>query len=209
MLLNAGELLFDPCEATIIELRQNFKRWQLIGSRVFETFWLSCIADAYLRIGRSDEGLTFIEKARKVARKKREQFYIPEIHRLQSELMIAKSKKNRSTAKKELWMALERAQKSGAQIFELRILVSLYNFLGHHGGTASEKEKVKEALTNCYGSFYEGFETEDLLQRLSLRITETQCNSLFEIRRNYSPHSIRPPTYNGRAVFFSHWKSMF
>ena len=143
MLLCAGELLSDPREATIVELHQDFERSLMIGARVFETFWQSSIAEAYLRIGKPDSGLTFVESAHRTARKTKEQFYIPEIHRLKGELLIAKSKKNKAVAERELRTAVELARESGAQTLELRNLVSLYNFLVQHGGTAGRKKTAR------------------------------------------------------------------
>ncbi len=136
MLLSAGELLFDPRQEAIADLQQNLRRWQLIGSRIFETFWLSCVAEAYLRIDQPDDGLTFIERAHKVAQETGEKFYIPEIHRLWGELLIAKSKRNTVTAKKKFWTSVEHARKSGARTLELRTLVSLSKHIGDSGRAA-------------------------------------------------------------------------
>ena len=160
--MNAGELLVNPDKLTISNLKRNLAKWKKIGFRLFDTLWLTCIAEAWLNVHNPEESFNSIEQAFSVAHESGELFYLPEIYRLKAETLMAKCKRNKKEAKQALYNAIDLTEKTSLQTLKLRSLVSLNKLLYNYGASTQEKKQAQQRLHDCFEWFHEGSDTTDL-----------------------------------------------
>lgn len=143
-------------EQGLDQMRHGLAIFESTGAEVLRPYWLALQADAYGRLGRTDEGLgTLNEALDKVARHD-ERFYEAELHRLSGALLLTAG--SDQAAEASFARAIDVARHQGARSLELRATVSMSR-LHHRRGRTSE---ARRQLAELYAWFTEGFETADL-----------------------------------------------
>jgi tetratricopeptide (TPR) repeat protein len=125
------------------------------------------IAEACRMADQFREGSDAINDAFRFVKLKEEHAWEPELLRVRAELLLAQHRSARGAkgakttekdAEESLVESLELAHSQGAIKWELRAAVSLARLYRHQ----KKKKEAREALSNAFGRFREGFETHDL-----------------------------------------------
>lgn len=112
-----------------------------VGNGSFRSFFKGIQAAAYLRSGQIIEGLQSIHEALAVVESCGERFWESELHRLRSELQLAKGGSNGSDAEKSLLHSIEIARTQGATLLLKRSKLSLAR-LWHRTGRPTEAAQL-------------------------------------------------------------------
>ena len=145
-------------EDRLAQLRQGLTDWRAQGSELWRPFWQAMLAEAYGKMGQSEEALTLVVEALAVVDRTGERHYQAELDRLKGEFLLASRGENQAEAEGCFRQAIAVAQKQSAKILELRALVSLSRLLQRQG----KQSEAREMLAEVYGRFTEGFDTPDL-----------------------------------------------
>ena len=150
----------DDCEPGINKIKQGLNILRDTGAKRSLPYYLSLLASAYLKAGRSEKGLQIISDAFDEAKKIEEYWWLAELYRLNGKLLLQQSKPNVSKAKDSFRKALNTAHHQGSLMLELRAAVSLHRLCRQHGKYCEESV----SLTDAYNRFTEGFDTYDLIK---------------------------------------------
>jgi non-specific serine/threonine protein kinase len=139
-------------------LRAGIQRSREVGYYLFHAFFLGELAAVLRASGRIDEGLTEIDAALDYAEKSESLWCMPELLRIKGELLAGRSGAQADAA--EAWFTRSRDLAHGQQAlsWELRAVMSLSHFWRGRGRSA----EAREALSDVYQRFTEGFGTTDL-----------------------------------------------
>jgi class 3 adenylate cyclase/tetratricopeptide (TPR) repeat protein len=118
----------------------------------------AALADAYRLAGRIDDGLRAVADGLTQARTTSALFNEAELVRLQGELTLLATSSRPDEAEQCFRQAIEIARGRSAKSLELRAATSLARLLQRKG----DREDAQRLLTEAYGWFTEGFDTEDL-----------------------------------------------
>jgi predicted ATPase len=146
----------------IKQLQECVMQWRSFGAEVGIPLFLTFLADAYGKAGRSEEGLKQIAEAARSIEVRRERVYEAEMHRIQGELF--RSMKKVSAAEASFREAITVARRQSAKLFELRSAMSMARLWCDQG----KREEDRELLAPVYGWFTEGFDTRDLKEAKTL-----------------------------------------
>lgn len=129
------------------------ERQNVIGTLV------SCwVADGLTNAGRSEEALTVIRSARRVAAHRAEAVLLPELLRQQARILLSISQANEARAVRLLVRSCRTARRQSALSWELRAALDLARLSAQQG----ECEQARQLLATIYDRFTEGFATHDL-----------------------------------------------
>jgi predicted ATPase len=157
------------------------------GAEVYQSYFLSLMAEAYQKNGQVEEGLAALAEALAFVARTEERFYEAELYRLKGELTLqlgtrgwgleagasspqVPSLKPQVPSRVEqeaevcFQKAIEIAQQQHAKSLELRAVMSLARLWQRHGKTADARQRLAE----IYGWFTEGFDTKDLQEAKAL-----------------------------------------
>ncbi len=173
-------------EEGIVQIRQGLVAYQTTGAELWRPYFLVLLAEAYGKVGQSEEGLQVLAEALAVADKTGERFYEAELHRLKGELSLQSQSSPRqvktgqdkseatdprplipdpqSEAEECFQKAIEIARRQSAKSLELRAVMSLSRLWQKQG----RKEEARKMLTEIYHWFTEGFDTKDLQEAQGL-----------------------------------------
>jgi tRNA A-37 threonylcarbamoyl transferase component Bud32/tetratricopeptide (TPR) repeat protein len=141
----------------IQEMRRGLEMALSTGTETCMTRLKCRMADACLKTGEIDEGLTAIAEAMEVMDKFDERYMEAELYRVKGELL--KKKGAAESEIEELFhKALDISRKQQAKMLELRTTMSL----GRLWMTQGKKAKARKMLEDIYGWFTEGFDFPDL-----------------------------------------------
>jgi class 3 adenylate cyclase/predicted ATPase len=138
-------------EEGIVEMRQGRAASQATGSELGRTSSLAVLAEAYGKVGQTEEGLSMLAEALTAVGKTGEHYYEAELYRIKGQL-------TRAEAEACFLKAIEIAQKQQAKSLELRATMSLSRLWQQQG----KKKEAHQMLAEIYGWFSEGFDTADL-----------------------------------------------
>jgi adenylate cyclase len=119
---------------------------------------LTLLAEACMKTGRLDDGLSALAEALAAAAEKENRHYEAETHRLKGELLLKQGNSKTSEVESCFRRAIEIARKQSARSWELRATTSLARLLASQG----RRDEARTMLANIYGWFTEGFDTADL-----------------------------------------------
>jgi predicted ATPase/class 3 adenylate cyclase len=125
---------------------------------------LSLLAEACMKTGRLDDGLSALTEALAAAEENENRHYEAETHRLKGELLLKQDDSNRAEAQNCFERAIAIARKQSAKSWELRSTMSLARLLANQGN----REKALAMLSEIYDWFTEGFDTADLKEAKAL-----------------------------------------
>ncbi|HEX2054175.1 MAG TPA: AAA family ATPase [Actinomycetota bacterium] len=103
------------------------------GASMLQSIFLSFLAEAEWKAGRSLDGLNVVDRALKFVETTGERFYEAELHRLRGELLLAVDANDRAGAEREFRLALEIAAGQGARSLEDRAARSLEELQARSG----------------------------------------------------------------------------
>jgi predicted ATPase len=173
------------------QIREGLATYRATGAELDWPGYLSGLAWAYGKMGRTDEGLAMLTEALDVVHKTGQRPYEAELSRLKGELMLQQSsvqgltssvQRNQRTkdkgqkakiepstqAKAEaeacFLKAIDIARQQQAKSLELRAAMSLSRLWRQQGKT----KQAHNMLAEIYGWFTEGFDTQDLQEAKAL-----------------------------------------
>jgi predicted ATPase/DNA-binding winged helix-turn-helix (wHTH) protein len=128
-------------------------RYELLTSEL-----VSALAEALSRAGEADEALATIERAIAEAERNGRGFTMPELLRIQGEILATRPRPDRRAAELCLERSLELSRRQGARGWELRAAVDLASLWAGEGRFFEAWELLRPVLAG----FTEGAETSDL-----------------------------------------------
>jgi tetratricopeptide (TPR) repeat protein len=170
----AGHGSGRQAETAVAQIRQGLSDWQALGIELIRHHLLALLAEAYLKAGQAEAGLSALAEALPVGAGVGHAWEA-ELYRLKGELLLMRGK-TETEAESCFLQALDIAGRQGAKSLELRAALSLCRWLKRQG----RSEEARQRLAEIYGWFSEGFETPDLqearalLEELSLLATSPQ-----------------------------------
>ncbi len=145
-------------EQGIAEMREGMSG----PERCHQTSCLCTLAQAQAKTGHLEDGLSTLSKTLAVVEQTGERYAEAEIHRVRADLLLMEG--NETEAEAALHKALEVARRQSARSWELRTTTSLARLWQHQGRT----DEARQALTEVYDWFTEGFDTPDLKEAKAL-----------------------------------------
>ena len=157
---------------------QGLAAFRAMGAEVIRPNWLALVAEAYGKVGQTEEGLTVLAEALATADKTGERYYEAELYRLKGTLTLQSEVRgpasgvpntqhptpNTQEAEACFLKAIEIARRQQAKSLELRAAVSLARLWQQQG----KKKEARQILAEIYGWFTEGFDTKDLQEAKAL-----------------------------------------
>jgi class 3 adenylate cyclase/predicted ATPase len=128
------------------------------GAKVFETLYLSNLADDYAALGKFDHALRSIGEAMNAIEMTKERWFEPEVNRIAGEIALKPSDPHTAKAQTYFERALAIARQQQAKSWELRAAMSLARLWRSQG----KMPQARELLAPVYGWFTEGLDTRDL-----------------------------------------------
>ncbi len=129
-----------------------------MGVELTRPYFLCLLADACIKAGRVDDGLSALNEALAAADAHENRSYEAETYRLKGELLLKQDQSNAAEAQSCFQRATEIARKQSAKSWELRATMSLARLLAKQG----RRDKASVMLADIYNWFTEGFDTADL-----------------------------------------------
>jgi predicted ATPase len=117
------------------------------------------IADACRIANRPEEGLSSLRQAFASFDQSGEQWWEPELHRIEGETILALSPADSATGEAHLREAMRIARSKGLLLFKLRAAMSLARALQARGDAQGARDTLGQAI----GVFKEGFGTRDVV----------------------------------------------
>lgn len=153
----AGWAMIDLAqpEEGIATLQRGVAMWKAIESGAALPWFLSLLAEGYLKIGELDRALEALEEARGLIEKTGEGFYASEVHRLRGE--VCRVQGDYESAEASFTQSLKIARVQGARSVELRAAVGLAKIW-----QSSRSQEAFAILDPLYARFTEGLDTRDL-----------------------------------------------
>jgi predicted ATPase len=171
-------------EGGIEQIHRGLVAYQAIGVELFRPSSLVLLAEAYGKVGRTEEGLTLLAESLELVDKTGARGYEAELYRLKGELTLQQNRE-RATGNREqgrntdprpltpdpqgeaeacFLKAVEIARKQQAKSLELRATVSLARLWQQQG----KHHEARDTLSEIYNWFIEGFDTKDLQEAKAL-----------------------------------------
>lgn len=148
-------------------LRQGLAAFNATGAEMGKTMFLALLAEACRDTGQYASGLATIAVAGEFALRSQEAAILPELHRLEGELLLRADAGATSVAEACFYTALEHARRQGAKSWELRAATSLARLWQREG----RADDARALLAPVHAWFTEGHETLDLLTARAARRT--------------------------------------
>jgi predicted ATPase len=144
-------------EEGIAQMLRGLVDWRATGSELGIPYFLSLLAEAYLKIGQAEKGFSVIAEALTTVNEREERWYEAELYRLKGELLRQETK-TEAEAVECFRQAIDRAHRQGAKSLELRAVTSLSRLWQDQG----KQKEARLMLQDIYGWFTEGLDTADL-----------------------------------------------
>ena len=157
----------DNYDEAIEQTEQGLSEWQVTGSKLGQSYFLTLLAETAMAVGQFEKSLKVLEEAQEFADLTNERFWQAEIHRVKGELLVLSPSLLDISAESCFNKALDVAESQQSKSLELRAVMGLYRLHQKSENTA-RLEHTYQILENVYNSFDEGFETSDLIEAESL-----------------------------------------
>ena len=142
------------------EIQQGITDWRAQGSELGCHYYYALLAEAYAAAGKWSGAQVALEDAIGFSKQTGEGFYLPEILRLEGEVLLHENKDSASRACECFMRAADLAKKQNAKSLELRAAFSLAQLHESRGDPSA----ARETLAPVFEWFDEGLETHDLQQ---------------------------------------------
>ncbi|MEM5388315.1 BREX system ATP-binding domain-containing protein [Paraburkholderia phymatum] len=156
--------------ARIAQMREGLAAARAAGSEDHRSYFLALLADGYGRAGNGETALGTLEEAMAFVDKTGERYYEAELYRLQGSILLGAMDKDgclsacSDEAETCFRKAMAVARHQGARSLELRAASGLAQLWQRKGKIAD----ARQALSEVYGWFTEGFDTADLREAKAL-----------------------------------------
>jgi DNA-binding SARP family transcriptional activator/predicted ATPase len=147
----------QPNEERVEHLCRLIVEFKASSARLRLPYYLSLLAQVYLKAERAEEGLVTIDEALSEAHTHNERWWDAELHRLRGEFLLIHGA-DASDGEAALLRAIEIARAQQARSLELRATMSLARLWSSQG----RLDDARGRLLDMYNWFTEGFETPDL-----------------------------------------------
>jgi predicted ATPase len=128
------------------------------GGEMHGSWLIALLAEAHGKAGQPEAGLVLMDEAQEFVTRTGERYCEAELHRVEAELLLARSPSDPAGAEAAFREALAVARRHSAKSWELRAATSLAR-LWHGQG---RKQEARALLAPVYDWFTEGFDTRDL-----------------------------------------------
>jgi predicted ATPase len=155
-----------PAEEGIAQMQQGLAAFRAIPAEVFRPYGLALLAEASAKVGQQEKGLTLLAEALTLINDKEERRWEAELHRLQGELLLARTAEHDAEAETCFRHALDIARRQQAKSWELRATMSLSRLWQRQ----DKRDEARQLLTEIYNWFTEGFDTADLQEARALLV---------------------------------------
>jgi predicted ATPase len=155
-------ILLGRFQEGIERLREGMDIYESMGIEYFLPGRLLFLAEGLAGAGQPEEGLDTLDQALAVVEETGERYWEAALYRLQGELLLAQG--DAAGAENGFHKAIEVARRQRAKSWELRATTSLCRLWQRQG----RQEEARQALTEIYGWFTEGFGAVDLRDAESL-----------------------------------------
>lgn len=162
ILVDYGDALKAPDTARLARLCESIANFKVSGARLRLPYYHWLVAQVCRKLGMIDEGLAQLREALDASQVSGEHWWDSELHRLRSELLLARGSSDDET-ETGLLQALEIARMRQAKSLELRAAISLAQLWRRR-----RADDALRLLGEVYAWFTEGFDTPDLLAARSL-----------------------------------------
>ncbi len=163
-LVEQGEI-----EDGIRQMQKGLDAHRATQAEVWRPYFLAMLAEAYVRVGQAEKGLTVLTEAFALVDKTEKHFHEAELYRLKGELLLRnegrrqkasleRSRRDELSPEACFRRAIDIARRQQAKSLELRAVMSLSRLWREQG----KKEAARRLLAEIYGWFSEGFDTGDL-----------------------------------------------
>jgi class 3 adenylate cyclase/predicted ATPase len=147
------------------QIQSGLEAYEATESRLASPWFRSLLAIAYARAKRPDAALRELDQALAIAVRSGEEFFIPEIYRLQGEIALAdQSPLNAGDVEILFQQALDLGRQREALAWEVRSAVSLARWWSEHG----KRQEAASLLASVLGKVRQGFDTADVSQAVEL-----------------------------------------
>jgi tetratricopeptide (TPR) repeat protein len=167
-------------------LLDGLKRWKSMGAEMAVPTFQVLVGEIYQSDGDSKKALAAVEEGLAIAAHNNDRHYDAELYRLKGELLLQRSKRDRSSNFKEaeacFVSAIDIARKQKARSLELRAVIPL----AHLWQRTGKRREAYQTLAKSYGKFTEGFDTPELKQAEGLlnELAQKPGRSLAKRRRS-------------------------
>jgi class 3 adenylate cyclase/predicted ATPase len=164
-------------EEGIAQMHESLDAMRATGAELARPWASALQAEAYGKVGQTEEGLSVLTEAIATVHKTGERWYEAELYRLKGELSLQSRSPQSSVsdprplapdlqaeAEECFQKAIAIAQRQQAKSLELRAATSLARLWQQQGKTA----EARDLLAPVYNWFTEGFDTKDLLEARAL-----------------------------------------
>jgi DNA-binding SARP family transcriptional activator/predicted ATPase len=148
----------------IDQSQHGLEAWKAAGARMWKSFHLALLAEAYQCAGHFAAAVALLDEALDSVKTTGEGFYEAELHRLRGVSLLGQADPDEHQAEACLRQACDLARRQDAKSLELRAVVSLCRLWQKQG----KPEPARQMLAATYGWFSEGFDTPDLIEAKSL-----------------------------------------
>jgi predicted ATPase len=146
-------------EEGIAQIREGLAAYRAMGAEVYRPYFLALLAEAYGKVGQTEEGLTVLTEALEAVDRTGERYYEAELYRLKGKLVLQSGVRGPGSEVEECFLkAIEISRRQQAKSLELRAATSLGRLWQHQG----KKAEAHELVSEIYHWFTEGFDTKDL-----------------------------------------------
>lgn len=156
----SAKVLQGDSTAGLQQLEQQYATMHAIGSKLCDPLIISLLAEAYLSVGRYEDGLALLERTVPEFERDGRLSFMPDHLRLQAELLEAQRPESadaREQARTLLRRAVAIARDHGARSLELRAALALARRAGIDGAGS----EARDLLARAYADFTEGLDDPD------------------------------------------------
>jgi predicted ATPase/class 3 adenylate cyclase len=148
----------------MVLMHQGLAAYRATGTAVAQSYLLALLAEAYMKGGQAEEGLSILAEALTAVDQHGERFYEAELCRLKGELLLTGSAAQPAEAETCFHQALAIARRQQAKSLQLRAAMSLSRLWQQQG----KRDEARKLLAPIYSWFTEGFDTADLQEAKAL-----------------------------------------
>jgi len=148
----------------IAKIRQGLTACLDTGAKLWESYFLGLLVEAYGASGHPEAGLSLLAEKIAMMDTTEMRFYAAELFRLKGALLLQQAIPEASQAEACFHQALDMARQQEAKSWELRAATSLARLWQQQG----MYREAHELLAPVYGWFSEGFDTADLIDARAL-----------------------------------------
>jgi predicted ATPase len=152
----AALAMLGQVQEGMAQMREGMEASQSVGIKLDLSGTLGSLAESQTKAGQPEQGLATLAEGLAVVEETDERYFEAELNRVRAELLLMQG--NEADAEASLQQAIEVARRQQAKSWELRATTSLARLWQAQG----RADEARQALTEVYGWFTEGFDTPDL-----------------------------------------------